>query len=97
MRVLSTTASVEQGGPTWSTTFTALRDIEYKVEMRPSDSLLLSAMQVIAPHSHHVMASRFDATTHSSGVKVPSYPALPSRRTAIQRQRQSLLALTQLN
>ena len=71
MRVLSTTASVEQGGPTWSTTFTALRDIEYKVEMRPSDSLLLSAVQVIAPHSHHVMASRFDATTHSSGVKVP--------------------------
>ena len=49
MRVLSTTASVEQGGPTWSTTFTALRDIEYKVEMRPSDSLLLSAVQVIAP------------------------------------------------
>lgn len=43
--------------------------------MRPSESLLLSAMQVVAPHSHHVMASRFDATTHSSGVKVIQWAA----------------------
>ena len=59
----------------FSTTFTALRDIEYRVEMRPSESLVLSAMQVVAPHSHHVMASRFDATTHSSGVKVIQWAA----------------------
>jgi hypothetical protein len=41
-----------------------------QVEMIPSDELVLSALQVLAPHSHHVMASRFDASSQGSGRKV---------------------------
>jgi hypothetical protein len=75
MHVLSVRAAVSEGGPPWNVTFTARSNHEYQVEMRPSDSLLLSAMRMIAPHSHHVMASRSDASSQSSGRKVLRWAA----------------------
>eukprot|EP01047_Picozoa_sp_COSAG01_P047772 COSAG01_NODE_4595_length_4890_cov_3.789814_2_plen_1402_part_01 len=75
MQVLSTHGSVFKGGKPFNTTFPATRDLEYKVEMLPGENLSLSAMQVIAPHSHHVMASRFDASLHSTGRKVLQWAA----------------------
>eukprot|EP01045_Picozoa_sp_COSAG04_P006859 COSAG04_NODE_345_length_16159_cov_5.383126_14_plen_1155_part_01 len=72
MQVLFQRGRVAEGQSAWNTTFTALRDVEYKVEMVPDDAEALrrSELQVIAPHSHHVMASRFDASTRGSGRKM---------------------------
>ena len=74
MLVLSQRGFVQAGSP-WNATFPALQDVEYKVEMVPNAGLSLSALQVIAPHSHHVMASRFDSSTQSGGRKVPQWAA----------------------
>jgi hypothetical protein len=76
MQVLSLQGSVQTGGLAWNATFPALSGVEYKVEMVPqSATLILSELQVIAPHSHHVMASRFDSTTQSGGRKVLQWAA----------------------
>lgn len=76
MHVLSVrSVPLSQGGEPWNVTFTAQSNVEYQVEMRPSESLLVSAMQMIAPHSHHVMASRSDESAESSGRKVMRWAA----------------------
>ena len=77
MQVLSERGSVQQGQAAWTATFAALRDVEYKVEMVPdnAEALRRSELQVIAPHSHHVMASRFDASTQGSGRKMLQWAA----------------------
>eukprot|EP01043_Picozoa_sp_COSAG02_P002436 COSAG02_NODE_56_length_43700_cov_33.650765_7_plen_1205_part_00 len=77
MLVKSEHGTVQSGGPAWTTTFAAERDVEYKVEMVPMDTDVLkrSGLQVIAPHTHHVMASRFDSSTHGVGRKVLQWVA----------------------
>lgn len=50
-------------------TFVASKDLMYRIVMRPDKALTLSTVQVVAPHSHHIMASRFDYTLHGAGVK----------------------------
>ena len=78
MRVMSKKGSVGGASNTmvWTSEFGARKDMEYKVEMIPlSKSLLLTGMKILAPHSHHTMASRFDANIHSSGRKVIEWAA----------------------
>eukprot|EP01046_Picozoa_sp_COSAG06_P006501 COSAG06_NODE_306_length_17801_cov_6.989210_12_plen_1895_part_00 len=77
MLVTSAQGTVQSGGPAWTTSFAAERNVEYKVEMVPddTDALRRSEVQVIAPHSHHVMASRFDSSTRGAGRKMLQWAA----------------------
>ena len=76
MNVLAAHGNVDSDGTAiWRTTFTAERDVEYKVELIPDNAITLSALRVIAPHSHHVMASRFDASTTGVGSKTLQWTA----------------------
>jgi hypothetical protein len=77
MTIISERGTVTAGGASWTTRFAAERDVEYMVEMVPDDTNALrrSELQVIAPHSHHVMASRFDSSTRGAGRKFLQWAA----------------------
>eukprot|EP01052_Picozoa_sp_SAG31_P044676 SAG31_NODE_7878_length_1575_cov_2.176829_2_plen_87_part_00 len=66
MVVITADAYLDSGGHD-DYTFRAQQGVVYSVEDVPGDGLQRTDLAIEAPHSHHVLADRIDATKEGAG------------------------------